>query len=160
MTFAPVTMRALGLTVSLAALSACTGGQPGMLSDLDWDFRSGGNTFDTTDAARQATAARPSPDANGVISYPGYQVAVARRGDTVGSVAARAGINPAELASYNAIQPNATLRDGEVLQLLGRAARGVVHLVAVGDHAAEGAEVSTTTCRRTDGATTLSLHRT
>ena len=122
MTFAPVTMRALGLTVSLAALSACTGGQPGMLSDLDWDFRSGGNTFDTTDAARQATAARPSPDANGVISYPGYQVAVARRGDTVGSVAARVGINPAELASYNAIQPNATLRDGEVLALPRRVA--------------------------------------
>ena len=122
MTFAPVTMRALGLTVSLAALSACTGGQPGMLSDLDWDFRSGGNTFDTTDAARQATAARPSPDANGVISYPGYQVAVARRGDTVGSVAARVGINPAELASYNAIQPTATLRDGEVLALPRRVA--------------------------------------
>lgn len=123
MTFVPVTtLRALGLTVSLAALSACTGGQPGMLSDLDWDFRGGGNTLDTTDAARQATAARPSPDANGVISYPGYQVAVARRGDTVGSVAARIGISPAELASYNAIDANAPLRDGEVLALPRRVA--------------------------------------
>jgi len=122
MTFAPVKLRALGLTVSLLALTACTGGQPGMMSDLDWDFRGGANTFDTTDAARQATAARPSPDANGVISYPGYQVAVARRGDTVGSVAARVGINPAELAGYNAIQADAPLRDGEVLALPRRVA--------------------------------------
>ena len=121
MTFAPLTLRALGLTSALAALSACTGGQPGMLSDLDWDFR-GGNALDTTDAARQATAARPMPDANGLISYPGYQVAVARRGDTVGSVAARVGINPAELASYNAIQSNAPLREGEVLALPRRVA--------------------------------------
>ncbi len=121
MTFAPMTMRALGLT-SVLALSACTGGQPGMMSELDWDFRGGGRTLDTTDAAQQATAARPMPDQNGVISYPGYQVAVARRGDTVGSVAARIGINPSELASYNAIQANAPLRDGEVLALPRRVA--------------------------------------
>jgi murein DD-endopeptidase MepM/ murein hydrolase activator NlpD len=121
MTFAPLTMRALGLT-SVLALAACTGGQTGMMQDLDWDFRGGGSTLDTTEAARQATAARPMPDANGVISYPGYQVAVARRGDTVGSVAARIGINPAELASYNAIQAEAPLRDGEVLALPRRVA--------------------------------------
>jgi murein DD-endopeptidase MepM/ murein hydrolase activator NlpD len=121
MTFAPMTLRALGLT-SVLALSACTGGQPGMMSELDWDFRGGGNTLNTTDAAQQATAARPMPDQNGVISYPGYQVAVARRGDTVGSVAARIGINPSELASYNAIQANAPLRDGEVLALPRRVA--------------------------------------
>ena len=122
MTFAPLTMRALGLTTALVTLSACTGGQTGMMSELDWDFRGGSSTLDTTDAAQQATAARPMPDANGVISYPGYQVAVARRGDTVGSVAARIGINPAELAGYNAIQANAPLRDGEVLALPRRVA--------------------------------------
>ncbi|MEZ5754760.1 MAG: peptidoglycan DD-metalloendopeptidase family protein [Paracoccaceae bacterium] len=133
MTFAPLTLRALGLTSALAALSACSGGQPGMLSDLDWDFRGGANTLDTTDAARQATAARPMPDANGLISYPGYQVAVARRGDTVGSVAARVGINPAELAGYNAIQPNAPLREGEVLALPRRvASTGAGPVVASG----------------------------
>lgn len=122
MTTASFRLRAIGLTTALLALGACTGGQPGMLSDLDWDFRGGANTLDTTDAARQATAARPSPDANGVISYPGYQVALARRGDTVGSVAARVGLNPAELASYNAIQPTASLREGEVLALPRRVA--------------------------------------
>ncbi|MCZ8153858.1 MAG: LysM peptidoglycan-binding domain-containing M23 family metallopeptidase [Rhodobacteraceae bacterium] len=122
MTTASKGLRAIGLTTALLALGACTGGQPGMLNDLDWDFRGGANTLDTTEAARQATAARPSPDANGVISYPGYQVAVARRGDTVGSVAARVGLSPAELAGYNAIQPNAPLREGEVLALPRRVA--------------------------------------
>lgn len=114
-------LRALVLTSALGALSACTGGT-NMMSDLDWDFRGGSNTLDTTDAARQATAARPQPDANGVISYPGYQVVVARRGDNVGSVAARVGLSPAELAGYNAIQPNAALREGEVLALPRRVA--------------------------------------
>ncbi len=116
-------LRAIGLTTALVALSACQGGT-NMMSDLDWDFRGGSNTLDTTEAARQATAAPPRPDANGVISYPGYQVAVARRGDSVGSVAARVGLNPAELAGYNALQPNATLREGEILALPRRVASG------------------------------------
>lgn len=112
-------LRALGLTTALVALAACTpgggtGGGGGRA--FDWDLR-GGNGLDTSDAALQATAARPAPDARGVISYPGYQVAVARRGDTVSTVAARVGLSPAELASYNAIAPNAPLRDGEVLAL-------------------------------------------
>lgn len=122
MTTASRGLRAIGLTTALLTLAACTGGQPGMLNDLDWDFRGGANTLDTTEAARQATAARPSPDANGVISYPGYQVAVARRGDTVASLAARVGLNAGELAGYNAIQPDAPLRDGEVLALPRRVA--------------------------------------
>lgn len=122
MTTAFPKLRVLGLTTALAALSACQGGGGGMMSDLDWDFRGGSNTLDTTEAARQATAARPLPDANGVISYPGYQVAVARRGDSVGSVAARVGVTPAELASYNALQPDAALREGEILALPRRVA--------------------------------------
>ncbi len=53
-----------------------------------------GNGFDTTDAVRQKTEDRPAADARGIISYPGYQVAVARRGDTVASVATRVGLAP------------------------------------------------------------------
>lgn len=115
MTLTRRSLRALGLTTALGALSACTGG--GGMGNFDWDLRGGTGVLDTSGAALQATAARPAPDARGVISYPGYQVAVARRGDTVGTVAARVGITPAELAGYNAIDPNATLRDGEVLAL-------------------------------------------
>lgn len=111
------TLRSLGLTTALVTLAACTnGGGGGSMRDFDWDLR-GGTGLDTTGAAQQASAMRPAPDGRGVISYPGYQVALAQRGDTVGSVAARVGLSPAELAGYNAIAPNAPLREGEVLAL-------------------------------------------
>lgn len=123
MTEPTVILRALCLTTALATLAACTGGSNPM-ANLDWDLRSGNGALDTTGAARQATAARPAPDGRGVISYPDYQVAVARRGDTAASIAARTGLNPAEVASYNAIDPNAPLREGEVLALPRRVGAG------------------------------------
>lgn len=122
MTVTRRSLHALGLTTALGALTACTGGGGGM-GNFDWDLR-GGSGLDTSGAALQASAARPAPNAQGIISYPGYQVAVARRGDTVGSVASRVGVAPAELASYNAIDPNAPLREGEVLALPRAVAAG------------------------------------
>jgi murein DD-endopeptidase MepM/ murein hydrolase activator NlpD len=107
-------LRLLALGTALGAVSACSDNS----APIDWDLRpDGAGAFSTADAARSATAARPVPDANGVISYPGYQVAVARQGDTVSSVAARTGMNPAELATYNAMPPDAPLNAGEVLAL-------------------------------------------
>jgi murein DD-endopeptidase MepM/ murein hydrolase activator NlpD len=103
----------LTLSVALGAVSACmpAGG-------LDWDMRGlTGGALDTADAARGATQNRPSPDSRGVIAYPGYQVALARRGDTVGSVASRLGMSGDELGRYNALTPNDLLREGEVLAL-------------------------------------------
>ncbi len=107
------TLTALMLGSALA-LSACNSSGP-----LDWDLRSRDST---TDAARQATANRPSADQRGIISYPDYQVAIAQSGDTVASVAARIGIPPAELASNNALQATDPLRQGEVLLLPRRVA--------------------------------------
>ncbi|MES2664652.1 MAG: M23 family metallopeptidase [Pseudomonadota bacterium] len=107
------TLTALMLGSALA-LSACTSSGP-----LDWDLRSRDST---ADAARQATANRPSADARGIISYPDYQVAVAARGDTVAGVAARVGVSPEELASTNALQATDPLRQGEVLLLPRRVA--------------------------------------
>ncbi len=102
----------LGLvTASVLALSACT------MPELDWDLRNGGGGLDTTAGAAQATRARPSPDDRGILSYPGYQVAVARRGDTVASLAIRVGVDPLELGRVNAIIPTDTLRAGETLVL-------------------------------------------
>ncbi|MBS4010104.1 MAG: peptidase M23, partial [Roseovarius sp.] len=70
------------------ALAACD-------KPLDLDMRGAfGNAPSTAEAARNATAPRPQPDARGIISYPGYQVAVAERGDTVGSLARRIGADP------------------------------------------------------------------
>lgn len=111
-------LRGTLLGASLLTLTACVGG-----GQFDPDFRKYGTAgFDTSGAAINANTTRPTPDERGIISYPGYQVAVARQGDSVASVAARIGIDPNELASYNALSPNAVLRQGEVLTLPRRVA--------------------------------------
>lgn len=97
-----------------AALAALTLGACAPAAPFDWDFR---RPFNTASAARQATAPRPAPDARGVLTYPGYQVALAQRGDTVTSLAQRLGQNPAALASANARGPGDFLRPGEVVLL-------------------------------------------
>jgi len=104
---------ALVLGASAIALTGCidTGA-------LDWDLRQGRG--DTSLAARQATAAAPTPDGNGIISYPDYQLATARRGESVASMAGRLGIAPDSLARANALRPTDPLREGEMLLLPNR----------------------------------------
>ena len=101
------------LGASVLALSGCidTGA-------LDWDLRRGGGA--TSEAARQATAAAPTPDQNGIISYPDYQLATARRGETVASMAGRLGVSPEAMARANALRPTDPLREGEMLLLPDR----------------------------------------
>lgn len=107
--------RTLTLLASASlVLAAC-----GSSSTLDWDLRPS-DRFSTSDAARDATGSRPAPDARGVISYPGYQVAVAQRGESVGDIAARLGLDAATLARHNAISPDTALRGGELLVLPSR----------------------------------------
>lgn len=113
-----IILRGTFVGASLLTLTACVGG-----GRFDPDLRKYGTAgFDTSGAALNASTNRPTPDQRGIISYPGYQVAVARQGDSVASVAARIGIDPNELASYNALSPNAVLRQGEVLTLPRRVA--------------------------------------
>lgn len=104
---------ALALGLGLMTLSACSGG-------FDPDFRSGRTGLTTAGAAASVSGARPDPDARGVISYPSFDVAVARRGDTINDVAARIGADPAKLARYNGIDGQAKLRKGEVIALPGK----------------------------------------
>lgn len=103
----------LVLGASALALSGCVQTGP-----LDWDLRRGNG--DTSEAARQATAAAPTPDANGIISYPDYQLATARRGESVASMAGRLGMSPDALARANALRPTDPLREGEMLLLPDR----------------------------------------
>lgn len=113
MTLASRPMTALAL---VTLLSACSGG-------LDFDLRDGlGGGVDTSDAALKAVGNRPDPDDRGIISYPGYQVAVAKRGDTLSDVAARVGLPADELGRYNGIRPNDPLRRGEIVALPRRVA--------------------------------------
>lgn len=115
MTMTPSTaMRRLAMTASaLALLAACEGGLP----DLDLRDRAGG--FDTSPAVGNLPD-RPQPDNRGVISYPGYQVVVAQRNDTIASIAGRLGMDANALASFNGIVTDAPLRQGEVVALPNR----------------------------------------
>ena len=89
---------------------------------LDFDLRSSDNGFTTAGAAQTPTAERPAPDDRGVISYPNYQVAVARQGDTLNDIATRVGADPAKLASFNGISTDVPLRTGEIIALPTRVA--------------------------------------
>lgn len=111
------------LLTFLWTLSAC---ENSSLSNFDFDFR--GNSFDTSDAALQATQSRPKANELGIISYPTYQIAIARRDDTIESMAERLGQNPGELARYNGLAEGERLRNGEVLALPRTGSRGGQYL--------------------------------
>jgi len=107
-------LRPLLTAAALVALAGC------QTTGLDFDLRN--NAADTTAAAIRQSAPRPEPDDRGVISYPNYQVVVARRGDTVADVAARVGLSPEALSRHNGIAPGVALRAGEILALPARVA--------------------------------------
>ncbi|MCV6824678.1 MULTISPECIES: M23 family metallopeptidase [Halocynthiibacter] len=101
---------------ALMALAACNQG-------LDWDMRGNfGDAYSTSSAVQQASKPAPAPDNRGVVSYPSYQVVLARQGDTVRDVAGRVGVDATALAKYNGIQPDVKLRQGELLALPNRVA--------------------------------------
>lgn len=96
------------------ALAACS-------PSADYDMRGGlGGEFNTAGAVQLVTVDRPQPDDRGVISYPTFQVAVARQGDTIADVADRIGLPAGELARFNGIPPEARLRRDEVVALPSR----------------------------------------
>jgi murein DD-endopeptidase MepM/ murein hydrolase activator NlpD len=134
---------------ALVVLAGCA--QP-----IDFDLRSIGSGFDTSEAALAATNARPRADARGVISYPSYQVVVARRGDRVSDVASRIGLPADQLAAYNGIPADAVLRNGEIISLpvriaetpgpaTGGASTETLSITALADSALSRAEGNTAT---------------
>lgn len=148
-------LKALMAGTCALALAAC--GDDG----LDFDLR-GPTGLDTSEAARTATADRPDPDARGIISYPGYQVAVARRGDTLGSLAQRIGVDAQKLARYNGIQTGDPLRKGEVIALPGRVSepeggpitpggRDITDIAGQAIDSADGGQIETSTLAPAEG---------
>lgn len=97
------------------ALAACN-------EPLDYDLRGNVGGFSTANAVQGVSATRPEPDSRGIISYPTYQVAVTRKGDTVSTVATRIGTDAGRLARFNGIEPDVPLREGEILALPERVA--------------------------------------
>ncbi|ATG47399.1 peptidase M23 [Celeribacter ethanolicus] len=105
------TLRLMFAGCAALALTACD-------KPIDFDLRGMTDAFSTAPAANEAkTVAKPTPNAQGIISYPNYQVAIAKRGDTIASVAARTGLPAGDLARYNGITEDVTLREGEVIAL-------------------------------------------
>ncbi|OWU84739.1 peptidase M23B [Oceanicola sp. 22II-s10i] len=119
------TARGVAAVSALALMAACTDG-------VDLDMRGAFNQFNTAEAARMATLDRPRPDDRGIISYPNYQVAVARNGDTVRSMAARIGADADQLARHNGLNPDTQLRQGEVVSLPNRVAEPTAATGAAG----------------------------
>lgn len=113
--------RIAGILAGGALLAACGGPEP---RGLDLDLRGGAGQVNTGAALAQMPARRPEPDANGLITYPTYQVAVARRGDTVASIAQRIGFSADELGRFNGVDPTTPLRDDAVLALPRRVSPG------------------------------------
>ena len=93
-------------------------GSCGVLSNLDFDLR--GNDYDTSEAVRKAMKTRPLPDSRGIISYSTYEVAVARQGDTIKSIADRVGLDSKNIASYNGMSSLEKLNEGQLISLPNR----------------------------------------
>lgn len=139
------TRRTFTTTAAFLALTACSD----ELSTFDFDLRDLGDGFDTSDAVINLPD-RPTADSRGVISYPNYQVALARQGDTTRTVAERLGLDAAELARFNGLEVDAPLRTDEVLALPSPVAdtAGIAETVQPRDVTA----IATTALDRADAA--------
>ena len=100
--------------ISLLIATALTGCTNSFGMDVRDQF---GGILDTSSAAATAVADRPEPDARGVLTFPSYQVALARAGDRIEDVAARIGVDADRLGQFNGIPRKAILRHGEVIAL-------------------------------------------
>ena len=87
----PIRVALIG--IGLMSLTGCQ-------DAFEFDFRSLGAGFSTSGQAQVAD--RPDADNRGVISYPSYQVAVAREGDTLRDISARVGLSPESFPALTA----------------------------------------------------------
>lgn len=111
--------RLLVAGAALAALGGCAAGPGGGYAIPGF----GGIPGFSIGGAPQPTAApaapRPAPDQRGVISFPSFQVVVAKAGETAASIGQRLGIDGTRLARHNAVDPDARLGQGAALTLPG-----------------------------------------
>lgn len=136
-------VRRLALLAPLV-LAACVGAP----SEWDFDFRPNAPRGNVT------VADRPDPDSRGLITYDSYQVAIARRGDTVTDVATRIGLPTSELATFNGRAAADELRAGEVLALPRRVDGGtpgtgtdIASIAGAAIDAADGSNAANPTVR-------------
>ena len=116
--------RLLVAGAALAALGGCAGGPGGGYAIPGFGGIPGLSMGGGQQQAAPA-APRPAPDQRGVISFPSFQVVVAKAGETASSIGKRLGIDGTRLASHNAVDPNARLGQGAALTLPGGAGGSV-----------------------------------
>ena len=128
----------LAAAVSLVALSGCENG-------VDLGSYNLNRSSDTA-----TTAPRPAADARGVISYPNYQVVVARRGDKIADIATRIGLDTDELARHNGLPSDYTPREGELLALPRRVqtSGSAVDIASIASNAIDKADSGSTTTQQ------------
>ncbi len=103
--------------VVLGALVACTPNRPASTAaGTGGTDPNVGSTAGAAAATTQPTGPA-APDAQGIISYDGYQTARARDGDTVATVASRIGLSATALGAYNGLAADQQLRAGDELAL-------------------------------------------
>ncbi|MEM1343063.1 MAG: peptidoglycan DD-metalloendopeptidase family protein [Pseudomonadota bacterium] len=95
---------------AVLTLGACTGGS----NNADIEYR---GTNPGSRGLGESGVSGP-----GIRQYDGFQVAVARDGDTVARVADRIGLSAIELANFNGLRPDSALRVGDELALPPRPA--------------------------------------
>ena len=149
-------MRGLTALALVATVAGCD-----RLGNFDLDLRPESSGADTSEAVRVRVAPRPQPDNRGVISYPGYQVVVARRGETVNQMAARLGLDGRTVARYNGLPADVPLTQGEIVALPSRVAEPspATGAIATGPIRPAGTDIGTiagNAINRADGGSALS----
>ncbi len=106
----------IGALVAATIVAGCTSGSgnkaPVDVRGTDPTIgakRAGPNTLNNSVIA--------APDANGIVTYDGYQSVIARSGDTVTTIADRIGMSASELGAYNGLSPSYSPRAGDELVL-------------------------------------------
>ena len=112
----------LALAAIFLAATGCSSKQSADKASVDIRGSALTNAPVATLGAAPAATVNATPDASGIVSYDGYQAAVARSGDTVASVAQRIGLSASELGAYNGLSPTHPLRQGDELVLPQRPA--------------------------------------
>jgi murein DD-endopeptidase MepM/ murein hydrolase activator NlpD len=107
----------LALAVTLLAAAGCSPKQSPDRASVEIRGSAPASTPTAPLGAVPAASVSATPDASGIVTYDGYQAAVARSGDTVASVAQRIGLSASELGAYNGLSPTHPLREGDELVL-------------------------------------------
>lgn len=105
-------LRAALLAGVSALAAACAGDQ----DPAPVDYK-GTQPAVTAPEPAPAAFSEPTPDANGVIVYDDYAMAIARSGDTLDAIAARTGAAAGDIAAYNGLPAGYRPRAGDELVL-------------------------------------------